>query len=191
MHCFAALTPCLVVVAFVSTIFFTILVLFSSFLTTTFLNFLEKGSVDEHLYSYSPYYLNPIDVFRDLVASTLSILNDELGIIDETAVSPTRASQLAKVVSNPSGPTARFLKRFLIGLPLVGMGSLIQMILSLPFLGPVQWIARFRRSRSRRDTGRDTTGIIILVLLLVGTARSVNLIVPFYGLLLTFLEGLD
>lgn len=166
-----------------STVFFTFLVLLSSFLTTTFLSFLERGSSDAHYtLSYSPYYLNPIDVFRDLVASTLSILNDELGIIDETTVSPARASHLVEVISKPSGLTARLLKRFLLGLPLIGMGSLVQMIISLPFLGPVQWLARLRRGgRSRRDSGRDTTGIIILVLLLVGAARLISLFVSLFG----------
>jgi hypothetical protein len=76
------------------------------------------------------------------------------------------------VPSPPPGVLKRFIRRFILGLPLVGASSLVQMLLSFGALGPVQWIARYRGSRNRRNSdSRDIAAIIIISLLLVGAVR--------------------
>ena len=58
-----------------------------------------------------------------------------------------------------------------LGLPLVGAGSLVHMRLSLPLLGPLHWLARYRGNRTRRGESRDAAAVVVIVLLLVGAAR--------------------
>lgn len=55
---------------------------------------------------------------------------------------------------------------------MVGAGSLVHMLLSAPLLGPLQWLARQRGSRRRRDQSRDIAAIIILALIVAGAARA-------------------
>lgn len=70
----------------------------------------------------------------------------------------------------------RLLRRFVLGLPVVGAGSLVHMLLSLPLLTPVHWLARFRGGRSRRNSSsRDAAAVVIIILLIVGVARSEHL----------------
>ena len=161
-----------VVIAAVSAVIFALIVYVSSFVTTTCLGLFEQGvSEDSSIFSY---YLYPIDTFRDLVSSTLSILNDEFGIIDQRE-GPRRGSQHRPIplATKPDSFVVRLVKKFLLGLPLVGIGSLIQMILSMPILGPIQWIARYRSSRSRRASTRDLTAIIVVGLMLIGALRFI------------------
>jgi hypothetical protein len=66
----------------------------------------------------------------------------------------------------------RFIRRIVLGLPVVGAVSLIQMLFSLPLLGPIQWIARSRGNRGRRDNNsRDTAAVFIILLLAIGALR--------------------
>jgi len=55
---------------------------------------------------------------------------------------------------------------------MVGAGSLVQMLLSAPLIGPLQWIARQRGTRRRRDNGRDLAAAVIIALLVVGALRA-------------------
>lgn len=63
----------------------------------------------------------------------------------------------------------RFIRRFLLGLPVVGAGAVVQMLSSLP-LG-FHWF----RWRSRRNTGnsRDIATLLFVAMVLIGAARCV------------------
>jgi len=159
-----------VVIAAVSTIIFTLIVYLSSFVTSACLSLFEQGVSED---SYFSYYYSPIDTFKDLVSSTLSILNDEFGIIElHEGFRHKSQNPPTPLPTEPDAIIVRLAKKFILGLPLVGIGSLIQMILSMPFLGPVHWIARYRSSRGRRGSSRDMTAIIVIVLMIIGALRA-------------------
>lgn len=159
------------VIAAVSTIIFALIVYVSSFVTAACLGLFEQGS-SEDSYIFS-YYFYPIDTFKDLISSTLSILNDEFGIIELREGLHRSQHRLTPLSTEPDSLIVRLVKKFLLGLPLVGIGSLIQMILSMPILGPVHWIARYRSSRGRRGSSRDMTAIIIIGLMVIGALRFI------------------
>lgn len=158
------------VIAVVSTVIFTLIVYISSFVTAACFGLFEQG-VSEESSTFS-YYFYPIDTFKALVSSTLSILNDEFGIIE--GLRHSSQNPPTPLSTKPDTLIIRLVKKFLLGLPLVGIGSLIQMILSMPILGPVHWIARYRSSRGRRASTRDMTAIIIIGLMVIGALRSIN-----------------
>ena len=150
----------------------------SSFLTTTFISPFDEPSS----YDSSPIYIstgwgywswtNPFSVGRDLVRAALRIIQDETGgLFDPDAFSSLSAPESAATLSNP-GIVWRFVRRCILGLPVVGAASIIHMLLSLPLLGPLQWIARSRGNRGRRGSGSaDTAAIVIILLLAVGALR--------------------
>ncbi len=109
---------------------------------------------------------------RDLVRAALRILQDEAGgVFDPDALLPSFTSDDAETVSN-HGAVWRFARRIVLGLPVVGAASLIHMLFSLPLLGPIQWIARSRGNRGRRNNGsRDTAAVVIILLLAIGALR--------------------
>jgi hypothetical protein len=117
-------------------------------------------------------WTNPYSVGRDLVRAALRIIQDETGGIldpDAFSFSSTRDSVDA---SSDRGIVWRFFRRFILGLPVVGAASLVHMLLSLPLLSPLQWIARSRGNRGRRSNGsRDTAAVVIILLLAVGALR--------------------
>ena len=120
-------------------------------------------------------WTNPYSVGRDLVRAALRIIQDETGgLFDPDAFSSSTADTApgsAEVVSNP-GIVWRFVRRCVLGLPVVGAASLVHMLFSLPLLGPLQWIARSRGNRGRRGNGsRDTAAVVIIFLLAVGALR--------------------
>ncbi|TFY73689.1 hypothetical protein EWM64_g10323 [Hericium alpestre] len=167
-----------VVIGGLSTVFFVLIVLASSFLTTTFLSAFEDPSLtSSDYYVFSPFWTNPIDVGHELVRAALRILQDDsVGILDpdtfgsRTHISPEVSAQVPRP---PPGLLKRLVQRFILGLPVVGAGSLVHMLLSLPLLGPVHWIARFRGGRSRRSSGSgDAAAIVIVVLLVLGACRA-------------------
>ncbi|KZP16815.1 hypothetical protein FIBSPDRAFT_934405 [Athelia psychrophila] len=175
-----------VVTGALSAFLFTLLVLAASFVTTFFTAAIERpSSYWSFGYGYDAYgmgYYDPWDVARDLVRATLRIIRDE-PLFDEPIFRSARAAVAAADGAAPEmGPKAemgwigRLLRRFVLGLPVVGAGSLIQM-LSFPLLGPVQWLARLRgrggsAGRGRRGDSRDMAAVVIVVLLLVGAARA-------------------
>ena len=150
----------------------------SSFLTTTFISPFDEPSS----YDSSPIYIstgwgywswtNPFSVGRDLVRAALRIIQDETGgLFDPDAFSSLSAPESAATLSSP-GIVWRFVRRIILGLPVVGAASIIHMLLSLPLLGPLQWIARSRGNRGRRGSGSaDAAAIVIIFLLAVGALR--------------------
>ncbi|KAI0307881.1 hypothetical protein B0F90DRAFT_79552 [Multifurca ochricompacta] len=171
-----------VAIATLSTILFTAIVFASSFFATAVLSSLDEPSYDS--YGSSPIYLttgwgywtwtNPYSVGRDLVRAALRIIQDETGgIFDPEVLSLSTTPDRAEALSD-RGILWRFVRRFILGLPVVGAASLVHMLFSLPFLGPLQWIARSRGNRGRRSSGsRDTVAVVIVILLAVGALRVV------------------
>ncbi|KAI1788776.1 hypothetical protein LXA43DRAFT_1023954 [Ganoderma leucocontextum] len=148
-----------IVVAAVSTFLFTILVLLSSFVTTWFIG------DDDGSYSFSFYY--PYEVFRNLVKMTIGILADD-GMIGDNVLSQRKGTYQLKQPQGPPGPLGRFIRRFLLGLPVVGAGSIAHMLLSIPL--PFHWL-RFRTRRTGRQS-QDLMALIILAVVLAGAARA-------------------
>jgi hypothetical protein len=165
------------VVGALSSIIFTVIVIFSSYITTYFMSVFEEPSWSSDSYFFYSYYISPWDVAKDLIRAALRILKDENGFdFDEGALftrTTTKVNVPPVVAPTPPGVLRRLIKRFILGLPIVGAGALIQMLLSLPFLGPVHWLARYRGNRSRRGDTRDAASMVVIVLLLIGAARHV------------------
>lgn len=184
-----------VVVGAVSSVLFTILVILSSYITTYFMGALEEPSWHTESYYYS-YYISPWSVGKDLVRAALRILKEESGFeFDDERLLASRTRMRTDSATgtsetpNPPGALRILLKRFswvffllirkmsayrsnvVLGLPMVGAGSLVHMMLSLPLLGPLHWLARYRGNRSRRGDSRDAAAMVVIVLLLVGAAR--------------------
>jgi len=152
----------------------------SSFLTTTLLSSLDDPSYDS--YSSSSIYIsmgwgywawtNPYTVGRDLVRAALRIIQEESGGVFDPEVFLTSSTPDDAEAMTERGIVWRFIRRFILGLPVVAAASLIQMLFSLSLLGPLQWIARSRGNRGRRDRGsRDTAAVVIIFLLVIGALR--------------------
>jgi len=177
------LIPLSVAIATLSAILFTALVYASSFLATTLISSLDDpsynsydsfGSSAVYIHSGGGYWTwtNPYTVGRDLIRAALRIIQDESGgVFDPDAFLTSFASDDAETMSNHR-IFWRFIRRIVLGLPVVGAASLIHMLFSLPFLGPIQWIARSRGNRRRRNSdSRDTAAIFIILLLAIGALR--------------------
>jgi len=55
---------------------------------------------------------------------------------------------------------------------MVGAGSLVYTLLSAPLIGPLQWLARQRGGRSRREQSRDIAALVIVALVVAGATRA-------------------
>ncbi|KAK7694766.1 hypothetical protein QCA50_001954 [Cerrena zonata] len=143
-----------VVIGALSAIVFTILVICSSYITTFLL-------YDDD-YADSFFFISPWTMYRMVVKTTVRALNPrELEAKLLTYATP-------KVSAGPPGLFRRFIHRFLLGLPVVGAGAVVSMLSSMPF--GFTW---FRwRSRRNNTNGRDVATIIIVVMILVGAART-------------------
>ncbi|KAF7347896.1 RING-CH-type domain-containing protein [Mycena venus] len=161
------------VVGALSAILFTMLVLLSSFITTFFMSWFEEPS-DGYYYRsswfFGPgfYFTSPFDIARDIIRAALRILQDTDGEVfghrDTQTGSPIPHSE--------PGLLKSFIRRFLLGLPIVGAGSVVHMLLSVGLLTPVHFLARYRSSNRRRESGRDIASLIVIGLVLVGAARA-------------------
>jgi hypothetical protein len=150
----------------------------ASYITTFFISAFETPSY------YHPFYYSPFQVAQDLVTAAFRVMKDgDMASILEDNIRPrsTTSTPGAPLVPKPSF-IIRFIQRFIIGLPLVGAGSLVHLLLSVQYLAPVQWLARYRGSRSRRnDSSRDIAALIVISLLVVGTLRYVLcILLPYY-----------
>lgn len=162
-----------VILGGLSGLVFTAIVMLASYITTYFMAAFEEPS---SYYSYSFFYISPIQVFQDLVTAAFRVLRDGdvAGILDDVSfTSPTRTSNSTPPTRPKQTPglIMRFIRRFVLGLPLVGAGSLVHLLLSVQMLAPVQWLARYRGQRNRRDNSRDIAALIVIGLLVVGAAR--------------------
>ncbi|KAK0506349.1 hypothetical protein EDD18DRAFT_1123013 [Armillaria luteobubalina] len=148
-----------VILGAISSILFTILAFISSSVTTYLMSFFQEPTL---FYSSSFFYVSPFED-EDLAAVFDEALPRSRG--GETMMGATREP-------SPPGVLRNVIQRFLLGLPLIGAGSLIHMFLSLPFLGPLHWLARYRGNRRRNNNSRDITALIIIALIIVGAARA-------------------
>jgi hypothetical protein len=159
----------LVIVGGISVLLFTFLVMLASFITTFFMSSFEEPS-------YWGFWgvVTPYDVAHDLITAAYRVIKDgdTYGLFEDNG--DRQDFPLDGPVDIPvprrSGLIWRFVRRFLLGLPVIGAGSIVHMLLSAPFLGPVHWLARYRGSR-RRGNSRDIAAIIVVGLLVVGIAR--------------------
>ena len=160
---------------------FTFLVMLASFITTFFMSSFEEPS-------YWGFWgvVTPYDVAHDLITAAYRVIKDgdSYGLFEDNTYASNRQRDLPLngpfeiPVPRKSGLIWSFVRRFLLGLPVIGAGSIVHMLLSAPFLAPVHWLARYRGSR-RRNNSRDVAAIIVVGLLIVGVARS--------GIIFTFL----
>ncbi|KAK2461980.1 hypothetical protein APHAL10511_006443 [Amanita phalloides] len=171
-----------VIVGGISALSFTFIVMLASFITTFFTSSFEEPS-------YWGYWgiVTPYDVAHDLIAAAYRVIKDgdTYGIFDENVYLSNRQRNVlangpveAPVPRKKSGLVWHFARRFLLGLPVVGAGSIVHMLLSAPFLGPIHWLARYRGSR-RRNNSRDIAAIIVVGLLFVGVARALYKVYQF------------
>ncbi|EIM92607.1 uncharacterized protein STEHIDRAFT_164856 [Stereum hirsutum FP-91666 SS1] len=134
-----------------------------------------------HSYWYSSWAYS-YDVGGDLIRTALGIIQDETGDLfdaDKLFSSSSSAGIPFRQPPPPPGLIRRLFQRFLLGLPVVGVGSLVHM-LSWTMLTPVHWLARFRGSRNRRGSGsRDTAAIILVLLIIAGAARALYKVYQF------------
>ncbi|KAF7970508.1 hypothetical protein HWV62_23739 [Athelia sp. TMB] len=182
--------PCLckgsmtvLVIAALSAFLFTLLVLAASFVTTSISIAMDNPSYGYGFsygygYGFGWGYYDPWEVARDLVRAAIRILKDE-PLFDESIFRSVRSAAEGMRDGAETAPPAemglvgRLLRRFVLGLPVVGAGSLIHMLLSFPLLGPVQWLARRgNRNRGRRGDSRDMAAMVVLALLLAGAIRA-------------------
>ena len=163
-----------VIVGGISGLLFTLLVMIASYITTFFISAFEEPTY------YHSFYSNPFDVAQDLVTAAFRVMKDGAlaDILEDNIRRPSTTGRAPIVPPTPRhhrGIIPRFIQRFIIGLPLVGAGSLVHMLLSVQFLAPVQWLARYRGSRNRRNNGsRDIAALIVISLLVVGALRYVS-----------------
>jgi hypothetical protein len=143
-----------VVLGAATAVLFTAIVMMSSFVTTTLL----KPFDPQHTRSTSyTFYWNagPLTFVHDFVRSMLGIIKDQ-----EARLYRSNGR------NGPPGLIRRLVTRFLLGLPLVSAGS------SMPFVGPLQLLARWRGYRRNRDTA-DFATLIMIALVIFGTAKYV------------------
>jgi len=157
------------VISFFSLNLFIILVFSASFIGSFILNVLDDSdSTSDSYYSY--WFYNPISAARDLVTSAVRILDDvtsdrlssSTGRVDWSHPTPY------KLADTQPGIIARLVRRFILGLSVVGITSFIQWLWSMSALGTM----RFPGLRSRRDRERSALSIIIIVFVIAGAARA-------------------
>ncbi|KAI0651962.1 zf-C3HC4-domain-containing protein [Trametes meyenii] len=155
-----------IVIAALSTFFFTVLVLLSSIVTTWFMG----DSEEESFYVVSFYY--PLDIFRALVRMTIGFFDGDLP--GDPFLGRGPGSQRLREPRGSPGLLARFVRRFLLGLPVVGAGSVAHMLLSIPM--PFQW--RLHARRTGRQS-RDLMALIVLAVVIAGAARALYKVYKF------------
>ena len=165
-----------VFVATLSTIFFTCILYVASFIATYFFEGLDDRSSYSYGYSFyfGTYFVSPFDVARDLIRLALRILRDEEIVLDNRLFqnsskgTPLRAFGPPK----PPGVIGNFIRRIVIGLPVVGVASLVHLLWSVSMLAPFHFLTRLR-GRNRRQGSRDIATILILIAIVGGALRYV------------------
>jgi hypothetical protein len=154
-----------VILAIVTAILFTALVMASSFITTLLVSPPEpelpsnRGFTVEYVDT-----MNPVSFAYDFVRTMVGVLRDQEAAFEQSG------SGYSEEYVKPSF-MRRFAMRFLLGLPLVSAGSLFQLF-SWPFVAPVQILARYRGRRRSRNT-KDAATALLVALVLWGAAKSV------------------
>lgn len=139
------------------------------------MSWFEEPSTTVYFFSSSFIYVSPLGLMQDLIAAALRILQDQDlgGLFDDRPRQARPDSGSVPRPAKPRGFLMNFVRRFVLGLPMVGAGSLVYMLLSAPLIGPLQFLARRRSGRSRRDQSRDIAALLIVALILAGAAKFV------------------
>ncbi|TRM60233.1 hypothetical protein BD626DRAFT_505873 [Schizophyllum amplum] len=176
------------IIGALSGVLFTALVMLSSVITTYLMARLDEDAGYNYWYYGGPFYVAPYDLMRDLIRAALRILQDGdvTTLLDEAAfgrAGDMRGKRLppleVPVARGQPGLVMRLLRRFVLGLPVVGAGSLIQMLLTVGYLAPIHWLARYRARRRTRGGGGDVAALVIVGLLLVGAFRALYTVYQF------------
>lgn len=172
-----------------ATFLFTILAICSSFIATWFIN---PDDVDSFSGGWSffagGYWVDPFGAAKDFIRIVVRFLRDEDVIMDESMFSRSSSRDAYLQPLRPQGSTgliARFIQRFILGLPVVGVASLVHLLWTLSMLSPLHWMARWRTMNrgSRRERSRDIATIIILIAIIGGALRYVHRIKSYISLL--------
>lgn len=152
--------------------FFTILVYCASFIATFFTNRWDDGQPSGYFF-FGTYYVSPYGVAKDLLRLAMGVLTDEdydfIPTGDPSSGNGSPTHPLSRV---SQGSIPAFLRRVIIGLPVVGVASLVQMLWTMSMLTPFHFFARLRgRGNSRRERSKDLATIIILVAIVAGAIR--------------------
>jgi hypothetical protein len=145
----------------------------ASFITTYLMSWFEEPSTDYGWSFFGFRYVSPFEVATDLISAAFRVLRDGdvAGILGDDFFPRERPVHLrSPTTRSKPGLFMRLVRRFLLGLPLVGAASLVQLLLSIQLLAPVQWLARYRASR-RRNNNRDVAAILVVVLIILGAVR--------------------
>lgn len=163
-----------VVLASLSTILFICIVYCASFLATFFLSGVELDDTPNTGFGYFGYtWISPLDVASNLLKTVFRILYDE-DVVADNLILKSPLKTRPKVIYRPPGALESFLRRVFIGLPVVGVVSLVQFLWSASMLMPINALARLR-GRDRRENGRNIATIIILLAVIIGIMRYVPL----------------
>ncbi|CDO75472.1 hypothetical protein BN946_scf184935.g8 [Trametes cinnabarina] len=130
----------------------------SSFVATWFMGDYE----DDYFSWYSLWY--PMDIFRGLVRTTIGFFDDT--ILDDPAILRRAGSYRLKESRGPPSLIKRLIRRFLLGLPVVGAGSIAHMLWSIPM--PFYHL-RLRTRRIGRQS-KDLMALIVLAVVIAGAA---------------------
>ena len=162
-----------------ATLLFTLLVLSASFVATWFIDPDDADSFAGGWSFFTGYYwVDPFGAARDFIRIVLRFLRDEDIILDESIFSKSSTDYGYPRPRRPPasiGLIARFFQRFILGLPVVGVASLVHLLWTLSMLSPLHWMARWRSMNrgNRRERSRDIATIIILIAIIGGALRYV------------------
>ncbi|KAI5123613.1 hypothetical protein M0805_003429 [Coniferiporia weirii] len=163
------------VIATLSVILFTCLAYFASFFATFFL-----GSLDEDDYPrtgavyFGWEWISPISVASNLMRIVLRVLRDEDLLAEDIVINtPPRTDSALPTGPYSSGILGNFFRRIIIGIPVIGVASLVQLLSAASFLGPLNMLTRFR-GRNRRDNSRDIATIIVVGAIILGILRALR-----------------
>lgn len=165
------LTLLQVIIASLSVFLFLCMSFFASFLVTYLLDAGQRHTGFGFGF-FGFYFVSPSQV----VGNILAILRDEEIIPEELfSFSSPHIPGVRYFDISSLGKAGIFLKRVLIGIPVLGVASLVQFLYSVSFLGPAHLFTRHAgRGRNRRESSIDIATIIILGAVILGTLRCVS-----------------
>lgn len=177
-RCFGYLTfrvsqSSLAIIAALSMLLFTCLSYIASFVATFVVSSLDIDEPPPATSSFSFYvgygwdFVNPIEAFYNFMRLVARVLRDgDLLEVEKPRYGSGATSRLSR------GLLGNVIRRVIIGVPVIGIASVIQVLLQLHLLGPVNMLAR-HRGRNRRETSRDLAMLLILGAIILGIFRFV------------------
>ncbi len=161
-------------VGILATSLFTFLVYFASFIATFFLDNLDEST------SYGPTFFffgtSPLLVAKDVIKLALRFLQDEDLFLEDNpfARKPDVASRVFRLPKE-RGFISNFFRRVVIGIPVVGAASLVQLLWSISMLTPFHFFTRLGGRDRREGRGsRDFATILVLFAVVMGVLRCAN-----------------